>query len=116
MPRSTRKNGKSERHERGRAKCTRINPMVNNVNQNHSANRSKGKNSNLRNVVPNHNQSKPKQVKSKVIVPVKAAENKDVDVTEFEEDSKIIQMEIDDGGAAAKEFASNNEAESHDTE
>ena len=109
MPRNTRKKDKSERHEKGNAKCTRMNPMADNVNQNHSATSSKGRNSNLRNEVPKNSQNKSKQVKSKVIVPVKTAKPKEVDVTEFEEDGKIIQMEIDDGGAAAKEFASDNE-------
>ena len=42
--------------------------------------------------------------------------NKNVEIAQFEEDGDLVQMEIDDGGAAAAEFASEGEIEDSDSE
>ena len=38
-------------------------------------------------------------------------QQQEVEVVEFEEDGELIQMEIDDGGGAAAEFATDDEYE-----
>ena len=66
-------------------------------------------------------------VKSKVIVPSSTLSSSQAnldsevdeeltDKVEFEEDGEIINMEINDGGAGAAEFASEDEMESADEE
>ena len=100
---------------------------VANVNSNHLQTRSERKKELKDN--PNYNTDKSGtsgyQVKSKIVRPNVESKNAEIKqgkaatknlpkVVQFEEEGEIVEMEIDDGGAAAHEFASDEELDYED--
>ena len=83
-----------------------------NVNSNHAQVRSGSSNEVSSSLVSGLSGTKP-VVKSKVVKLDKQKVQPEV-VVQFEEDGELIEMEIDDGGAAATEFAS--EADNEETQ
>ena len=78
---------------------------VANVNSNHSADANLQKQRQNIEITNKRSMRNSSKIKSKVSLPVKEAANEIV----FEEDGETVNMEIDDGGAAAAEFASDDE-------
>ena len=77
------------------------------------------------NVIEGSSKSKPStRVKSKVVIPQydnETIDEMDFDASQtqtaqFEEDGELIQMEINDGGEAKRQFASDNEEDSQDND
>ena len=88
---------------------TRLNPVAN-VNNSHSSRSVRPEAIESSQTTSKRSRGQPR-VKSKVVVPDnELIESPHTQTVNFEEDGEEIQMEINDGGAAATEFASDAEA------